>query len=166
MKLMKPQKLGQPKEGKHRPGVLEGEGSEASASISGLVGDPPPDIQALFMNTNIVIPALHLFQISPKFREETRRLMTVPRKPRKKKVVSPTVPIIEEEEELYGKINHPNEEIVDTNHALLQTPKQELAEILQSKGEAFRIKATTWRSEKETKYVLPDSHVKADQGQI
>ena len=41
--------------------------SKASVPISGLVGKPPPDIQAFFMNTNIVIPALHLFQISPKF---------------------------------------------------------------------------------------------------
>ena len=32
-----------------------------SASISGLVARPTFDIQALLMNTNIVIPALHLF---------------------------------------------------------------------------------------------------------
>ena len=138
--------------------------SKASVPISGLVGKPSPDIQALLMNTNIIIPALHLFQISPKFREETRRLMTVPPKPRKKKVVPPAVPVIEEEEELYAEIHHPKRDTVDTNHALLQTPKQELAEILQSKGEAFRMKATIWKSEKETKYALPDSHVKADQG--
>ena len=116
------------------------------------------------MNTNIVIPALHLFQISPKFREETRRLMTVPRKPRKKKVLPPSVPIVEEEEELFAKIDHLNKDTVETNHALLQTPKQELAEILQSKGEAFRMKATIWKSDEGTRYALPDSHVKADQG--
>ncbi len=116
------------------------------------------------MNTNIVIPALHLFQISPKFREKTRRLMTVLRKPCKKKVVPPTISIIEEEEELYAKIHHPDQDIIDTNHLLLQTPKQELAEIFQSKGEAFRMKATIWKSDKETKYALPDSYVKADQG--
>ena len=136
--------------------------TKASVPIAGLVGQAPPDIQALLMNTNIVIPALHLFQISPKFREETRRLMTVPRKPRKKKVVPPAVPIIEEEEELYAEVHHPNQDTVDTNHALLQTPKQELAEILQSKGEAFRMKATIWKSDKDTKYALPDFYVKAD----
>ena len=35
--------------------------SKVSVPISGLVGKPPPDIQALLMNTNIVIPALHFF---------------------------------------------------------------------------------------------------------
>ncbi len=55
--------------------------------------------------------------------------MTGFRKLCKKKVVLPTVPVIEKEKELYAEIYHPNEEIVNTNHALLQTPKQELAEI-------------------------------------
>ncbi len=41
--------------------------SKASVFISGLVGKLPPDIQAFLMNTKIVILALHLFQISPKF---------------------------------------------------------------------------------------------------
>ena len=40
--------------------------AKASAPISGFVGQPPPDIQALLRNTNIVIPALYLFQILPK----------------------------------------------------------------------------------------------------
>ena len=88
--------------------------------------------------------------------------MTVPYKLRKKKVIPPTIPIIEEEEELYAEIYHLNQDTVDTNHTLLQTPKQELTEILQSKREAFRMKATIWKSDKDTKYVLPDFHIKAD----
>ena len=55
--------------------------------------------------------------------------MTVPGKPRKKKVLHPSIPIIEEREELFAKINHLNKNIVEINHALFQTPKQELAEI-------------------------------------
>ena len=113
------------------------------------------------MKTNIVIPALHLFQISPKFREETRRLMTIPCKPHKKKVIPP---ILEEEKELYAGVDYLEQNTVNTNYALLQTPKQELTEILQSKGEAFRMKATIWKAGDETKFALPDSHVKADQG--
>ena len=138
--------------------------TKASVPISGLVGRPPPDIQAILMNTNIVIPALHLFQISPKFREETRRLMTVPRRPRKKKVIPPTTPSEDDENRPYVRAEKSNQNLIQTNHALVQTPKQELAEILQSKEEAFRMKATVWKSDKETKYALPDSHVKADQG--
>ncbi len=88
--------------------------------------------------------------------------MTVPRKPRKKKVVPLAIPIIEEEEKLYAKIHHLDQDIIDTNHALFQIQKQELAEILQSKGEVFRMKATIWKSDKENKYAFPDSHVKAD----
>ena len=75
------------------------------------------------MNTNIVIPVLHFFQIFPKFQEKTRRLITVPQKPYKKKVLPPFVPIIEEEEELFAKINHFNKNTVETNHGLLQTLK-------------------------------------------
>ncbi len=89
--------------------------------------------------------------------------MKVPRKPRKKKVVSLSISIIEEEEEFYAEIHHLNEDIVNTNHALLQTPKQEQAEILQLKSEAFHMKTTIWKSKEETKYALPDFNVKADQ---
>ena len=71
------------------------------------------------MNTNIVIPALHLFQISLKLQEKTRRLMTVPQKPYKKKVLPPSVSIIGEEKGLFAKIDHLNKDTVETNHALL-----------------------------------------------
>ena len=142
---------------------VEKKSTKASAPISDLVDQPPPDIQALLMNTNIVIPAVHLFQISPKFWKETRRLMTVLCKPRKKKIVLSNIPIEKEEEINYADIHQTGKD-VDTNHALFQTPKQELAKILQSKKKAFCIKATIWKSDKETKYALPDSHVKVDQG--
>ena len=72
-------------------------------------------------------------------------------------------PIKEEEEINYADIHQPGKN-VDTNHALLQTPKKELAEILLSKREVFRMKTTILKSDKETKYTLPDSNVKADQG--
>ena len=104
--------------------------SKASVLISGLVGKSPPDNQVLLMNTNIVVPALHLFQISPKFREGTRRLMTALQKRCKRRVVPFSVPIIEEEKELYVKMHHPNKDIVNTNHILLQILNQELAENL------------------------------------
>ena len=116
--------------------------SKASVLIYGLVGKSSPDIQALFMNTNIVILALYLFQISLKLSEKTRYLMTVPQKPCKKKVVPFDIPIIDEKEKLYAKIHQSDEDIVDINHALFQILKEELAEILQSKGEAFRMKTT------------------------
>ena len=77
--------------------------SKISVPISGFVKYPALDIQALLIKTNIVIPALHLFQTLPKFREETRRLMTVPCQPRKKKVISL---VVEKEEELYAGIDY------------------------------------------------------------
>lgn len=70
---------------------------------------------------------LPLFRISPQFCEETRCLITVLCKSHKKKVLPSAVPIIEEEEELYIKIYYPDQNTIDTNHAFLQTPKQELA---------------------------------------
>ena len=82
------------------------------------------------MNTNIVILVLYLFQILPKFEEDIRCLITVFCKPYKKKVIFPAVPIIKREEKLYAKVYHPNQDTIDTNYALFQTPKQELAKIL------------------------------------
>lgn len=75
-----------------------------------------------------------------------------------------TIPIIIEEEELFGKIHHSDNNIINTYYALLQIPKQEWVEILQSKEEAFHIKATIWKSEERTRYALLDTHVKIDQG--
>lgn len=92
--------------------------------------------------------------------------MTVPWKPHKKKIVPlampPTIPIIEEEEELYAEIHHPNKDTIDTNYALFQMPKQELAEIFHSKRETFYMKVTILKSKEDTKYALPNSHVKAN----
>lgn len=51
--------------------------SKASVLISGVVGKRFLNVQTVFMNTNIIIPALHLFQISPKFQEKIKHLMTV-----------------------------------------------------------------------------------------
>ena len=76
-----------------------------------------------------------------KFQEKTRRLITVPRKSRKKKVVLSAILIEEKEEIHYADIHQPGKD-VDTNHTLLQTPKQKLAEILQSKGKIFCMRAT------------------------
>ena len=59
---------------------------KALVPISGLVGKFLLDIQALLIKINIVIPTLHFFQISPRFCEETRRLMTVLSKLCKKKL--------------------------------------------------------------------------------
>lgn len=56
--------------------------SKVSVLISGLVGRPLPDIQAL-VNTNIVrpafamIPVKRLFEMPPKFRKEIQYLLTV-----------------------------------------------------------------------------------------
>ena len=68
--------------------------------------------------------------------------MTILYKPRKKKVVPLAVLIIKEKEELYAEVYHSNQDIIDTNYAFFQIPKPELAEIFQSKGKAFCIKAT------------------------
>ena len=74
------------------------------------------------MNTNIVIPTLHLFQILPKFQEESSRLMTVSPKPCKKEIVPSAISIKEKEDINYADIYQPGKN-VNTNHALLQTPK-------------------------------------------
>lgn len=57
----------------------------------------------------------------------------------------------------------PNKNTVDTNYAFFQTLKQKLAEIFQSKGEAFYIKVTIWKSKKKIRYALFDSHIKVNQ---
>ena len=79
--------------------------SKTSALISGFIYRLPLDIQALLMNTNIIILALYLFQISPKFWEEICHLVIVLYKPRKKMIIAPIIPIVEEKEELYVGID-------------------------------------------------------------
>ena len=136
--------------------------SKLSVLISGFVGKPSPNIQALLINTIIVILALYLFPIFPKFCEKTKRLITVFQKPRKKKVVPSAIPIVEKEEELYGEIHHSNKGIADFNHLLFQILKKELVEIFQSKRGAFHMKVTIRKSKERTRYALPDSHIKAN----
>lgn len=94
----------------------------------------------------------------------TSRLMTVSYKLRKKKVIPFAVLVIEKEKKLYAEIYYPKQNIVDINHARLQKSQQKLAEILQSKRKVFCIKAIIWKLEKETKYTLPESFIKKDQG--
>lgn len=85
---------------------------------------------------------LLFFPISLKFQEEIKYFIIVPQKLYKKKVVTAVISIIEKEKELYSKIYYLNKNTIDTNHTLLQTLKQELAEIFKSKGNAFCMKAT------------------------
>ena len=80
---------------------VEKKSTKVSVPISGLVARPSPDIQAILMNTNIIISTLYLLQISPKFPEETRRLMTAPQRPYKKKVIPPTIPSKDDENKPY-----------------------------------------------------------------
>ena len=115
------------------------------------------------MNNNIVIPALYLFQILPKFREKSRHLMTVLHKPRRKKVIISAISIKEKAEIQYADIQQPSKNI-DINNALLQIYKQKLVKNLEFKGKVFYMTVTIWNLDKKTKYTLSDCHVKADQG--
>ena len=112
--------------------------TKASVPISGLIGRISPEIKAIFMITNIVIPALHLFQILPKFSEETRRFITIPQRPHKK-VIPPTNLSKDDKNRLYIRAKKSNQNLVQTNHGLVLTLKQKLAEIIRSKKEAFRM---------------------------
>lgn len=93
--------------------------SKASVLISAFVNKCFLNIQALFINTNIIIPMLYLFLISPKFWKKTRYLMTVPWKPCKKKIILLAILIIDEEKELYIEIHHFNKNTVETNYSLI-----------------------------------------------
>lgn len=97
--------------------------SKAFMPISGLIGYSLLNIQAFFMNTNVVIPALDLFQILLKFRKEIRRLITVPWKPCKKKVISPTIPVVDNKNELYAEADYSNQNLINTNYTLFKTLK-------------------------------------------
>ena len=88
--------------------------------------------------------------------------MMVPQKPYKKKVMLSTIPINEKKEKLYAKIYYSIKNIADTNHALFQIPKEELAEIFWSKKEMIRMKITILESKKRAKYALSNSYIKVD----
>lgn len=111
------------------------------------------------MNTNIIISALHLFQILLKSQEETRCLITIPQRPYKKNVIPLTTPIEDDKNRSYARIKT---QIIlwFGHHTLVQTPKKELAKIFESKKEAFCMKATIWKLDKKTKYTLPNLYIK------
>ena len=94
------------------------------------------------MNTNIVILVLQLFYILPKFQEEIKYLMIVLQRLCKKKIIPSTTPIRDNKDRPYAKNENFNQNLVYTNHTLIQTLKQELAEIFLSKEKAFCMKAT------------------------
>lgn len=56
---------------------IEKKGTKTLILIFGLIGHPSSDISVLYINTNIVILALYLWQILLKFQEEKKRLMTI-----------------------------------------------------------------------------------------
>ena len=85
--------------------------------------------------------------------------MTIPRKPRKKEITIPIIPLVEDEEELYAGIDYSERNAIDSYYTLIQTPKQEMTEILQSKGKVFRMKATIWKNGEKTSCALLDSQV-------
>lgn len=82
------------------------------------------------MIINIVIPALYLFQISSKFWKETRCLITILRKPHKKKITTPIITNVEDKEAQYAEINYSERYAVDTHHALIRTLRKEMTELL------------------------------------
>lgn len=61
------------------------------------------------------MPGLHLFQILPKFKKETKRLITILYKLCKKKIISP---VIKEEKNFYARVNYLKQNTVNTNHTL------------------------------------------------
>lgn len=104
--------------------------SKASIFISGIVGYLSLDIEAFFMTTNIIILALYFFQISPKFQEQVKHLITILQTSCKKKVIPLIISVADNEDELYVEANYSNENFVNTNNALFQISKWELAKIL------------------------------------
>lgn len=92
---------------------------KASIPIFGFISHPSPDIQAIFMNLNIVILALYLFQVLPKFQKNIRCLMTVPQKIRKKKIIPLTIPSMDDKDKLYARAKKSNQNQVQTNHTFV-----------------------------------------------
>lgn len=52
--------------------------------ITGMISKPEVDIADILMTQKVTLPAMHLYQISPFFRDECKRLVISSRKPRKK----------------------------------------------------------------------------------
>ena len=116
----------------------------------------PRLLVAQLINTNIIILALYLFQISPNFGEKTRRLMTISQKPCQKKVISPITLSKDNKNRLYIRAKKSNQNLVQINHAFVQTLKQELAKILQSKEESFHMKLLfgSWTKRSSMSYLI------------
>ena len=69
--------------------------------------------------------------------------MTVPQRPHKKKIITLTILNKDDKNRPYARAKKSNQNLVQTNHALVHIPKQKLANILQSKEETFHMKVTS-----------------------
>lgn len=106
--------------------------------IVGMLGQPDVDIQNLLMNTTITLPMLHALQIAPKLREETRRLMQMPRTSKKKniEVIEVEVPMssgpqTRSSTQTVAKTGVKVDPInLAINHTLLQSPREPIQGIL------------------------------------
>ena len=79
---------GRPKKRPKGKGV--GRKARELTKINGMILEAPMDVRENLKSTNVVLPFLHLAQLSPYFRSEVKRLLGVPRKPRKPKAKAPT----------------------------------------------------------------------------
>lgn len=140
--------------------------------ILGMINKPEVNVEDILIHSNITLPALYLYQISPYFRDETRRLIQAPRKPRKKKEAAQE-PVKEAEKEPAKETTRQESTAtpmevdyaaVDTEGEETHWAVREYHDTIANEKAAFGVPAILSKDGKEPHVGLPPVCSKADQG--
>ncbi|KEQ83932.1 hypothetical protein M438DRAFT_335659 [Aureobasidium pullulans EXF-150] len=117
--------------------------------ITAMLTEAPVDVLTILKNSNVVLPITHLAQLSPYFRDETKRLFGMPRNRRVKKTGQPATPT----------------EVINVSNI-----HSEVQESIQKWNQrdrthrAFGLPAKVWIDGQDKAIVIPRDHTAADQG--
>ncbi|OQO11727.1 hypothetical protein B0A48_03454 [Cryoendolithus antarcticus] len=131
--------------------------------ITAMLTEGPVNVRELLKTATIVLPISHLAQISPYFRDETKRMLSMPRQPRKKKAAAATtlttethaVEALALKKARYAKGKHISLELLNN---IQQWRKRD------RKTRAFTLPASVWTGDEKDAHSPPRNTVIADQG--
>lgn len=120
--------------------------------IVAMEGDKQIDITQILKDAKVVMPVAHLAQLSPYFRDEAKRLLSMPRQRRAKKT---TADAAAQARAVGTAVRHVKAEVIEK---IKKWSEQDRS------SRAFSLPATVWKDKAGHTLTIPRSDVAADQG--
>ena len=126
--------------------------------IAGMIGQPEINIADILLKQTITLPAMHLYQLSPWFRDEMKRVTNAPRKSRKKRSEDP-----EKEGAVVSSVALTK--VSASGDRTIKWASKEYLSILDNSPTAFNVPAILSKNLDSGEHLgLPFGCAKADQG--